>query len=123
MDVGRVKGVTPIEDRGPEGWLWQIMLTSPPSRTWSRYFQEAEATADGGGAYRLTIIGNKITFVCRDGGPLEKLISEIDGWMLEASKRMRDESDAADRHKAEHSASLVDREHRKTELHEKYKDL
>ena len=96
------------------------MLTSPPSRTWSRYFQEAEATADGGGAYRLAIIGNKITFVCRDSSPLEKLISEIDGWMLEASKRMRDESDAADRHKAEHSASLVDREHRKTELHEKY---
>ena len=123
MEVERVKGVTPLEDRGSDGWLWQIMLTSTPSRVWGRYFQEAEATADGGGGHRLTINGNKITFVCRDGGELEKLIGNIDGWMLEASKRMRHEAEEADRRKAELTAGLLGREQRKIELHEKYKDL
>lgn len=123
MDVERVKGVTPLEDRGSDGWLWQIMLTSAPSRVWGRYFQEAEATAGGAGGYRLTINGNKITFVCRDGGDLEKLIANIDGWMLDVSKRMRHESEEVDRRKAELTAGLRDREHRKIELHEKYKNL
>jgi hypothetical protein len=121
MDVERMKGVTPLEDRGSDGWLWQIMLTSVPSRVWGRYFQEAEATA--GGAHRLTINGNKITFVCRDGGDLEKLIGNIDGWILEVSERMRHESEEVDRRKAALTAGLRDREHRKIELHEKYKNL
>ena len=123
MDVERVKGVTPLEDRGSDGWFWQITLTSPPSRVWRRYFQEAEATADGGGGHRLSIIGNKITFVCRDGSELEKLIGDIDGWILEVGKRMRQESEEADRRKAELTAGVLDREHRKIELHGKYKDL
>ena len=123
MDVERVRGVTPLEDRGSDGWLWQIMLTSPPSRVWSRYFQEAEASADGVDRYRLTIIGNKVTFVCRDGAELEKLIGDIDGWILGASTRRRHDSDEVDRRKAELTAGLRDREHRKIELHEKYKNL
>jgi hypothetical protein len=123
MDVERVKGVIPLENRGSDGWLWQIMLTSPPGRVWGRYFQEAEATAEGGGAHRLTIIGNKITFVCPDGGELEKLIGNIDSWMLDVSKRMQHDTEATDRRKAEHTADLRNREDRKIELHEKYKDL
>jgi hypothetical protein len=84
---------------------------------------QAFPDADRTGAYRLTINGNKITFVRRDGADPEKLIGNIDLWMLDVSKRMRHKSEEVDRRKAELTAGLRDREHCEIELHEKYKNL